>query len=102
METLDNTGRLLYDSYINSKDAWITYIRPHAITKLNNYLSSNGRKYYKYEYYTDTIHGFMKDKLTDTKEKNSSPDMVAKYKKLCILFHQTNTIILAVLNYSVC
>lgn len=87
METLDQSGRLLYDSYIKARDAWISYIRPLAITKLNNYLSSTGREYYKYEYYTNAINGFMKDTLTDTKAKNSSLDMVAKYKKLCILFH---------------
>ena len=85
METLDQSGLLLYDSYIKARDAWISYIRPYAITKLNNYLSNTGRKYYKYEFYTNTTNGFMKNKLTNTKPK--SPDMVAKYKKLCILFH---------------
>jgi len=85
MESLDQTGRLLYDSYIKARDAWVSYIRPQAITRLNSYLSSTGRHYYKYEYYTDTTHGYMKDKPVPTKPK--SQDMVAKYKKLCILFH---------------
>lgn len=87
METLDPAGKLLYDSYINARDAWISYIRPRAIAKLNNYLSSTGRAYYKYEYYTDTTYGFMKDKSTTIQNKPKTPDMVAKYKKLCILFH---------------
>jgi len=85
METLDPSGKLLYDSYIKTRDAWISYIRPLAITKLNNYLSNTGRKYYKYAFYTTTANGFMKDKSIPAKLK--SQDMVAKYKKLCILFH---------------
>ena len=85
MESLDQTGRLLYDSYINAQDAWISYIRPKAITKFDSYLSSAGRKYYKYEYYADTTNGYMKDKTVQNTSKN--PDMLAKYKKLCILFH---------------
>jgi len=85
METLDPSGQLLYDSYIKARDAWISYIRPLAITKLNNYLSDTSRKYYKYAFYTTTANGFMKDKSIPAKLK--SQDMVAKYKKLCILFH---------------
>ena len=50
MESLDPTGRLLYDSYIKARDAWISYMRPLAITRLNSHLSSTGRHYYKYEY----------------------------------------------------
>lgn len=80
METLDPAGKLLYDSYINARDAWISYIKPQALAKLNNYLSSTGRAYYKYQYYTDTTHGYMQNKA-------KTPDMVSKYKKLCILFH---------------
>ena len=85
MESLDPTARSLYDSYTKSRDAWISYVRPHAIKKINNYLSSAGRVYHKCEYYTNTTHGFMKDKSIPAKQK--SADMVAKYKKLCILFH---------------
>lgn len=85
METIDPSARLLYDSYINTRNAWISYIRPHAITKLNNYLFNTGRKYYKYEYYTNSTYGFMKD--TPIPAKPKSRDVGAKYKKLCILFH---------------
>jgi hypothetical protein len=86
MESLDQTGRLLYDSYITTRDAWISYIRPRAITRLNSYLASTGRIYPKYEYYTNTTQGFMKDKSIPV-AKPKSHAMVAKYKKLCILFH---------------
>lgn len=86
METLDQTGRLLYDSYINARDAWIAYIRPIAIVKLNNYLSSTGRVYNKYEYYT-IAYDLMKDKSVHQLNKPINKDIMAKYKKLCILFH---------------
>jgi hypothetical protein len=84
MESLDQTGRDLYTAYVKARDAWISYITPQAITRLNSYLSSTGRHYYKYEYYADT-HGYMKDNPVPAKPK--SRDMDAKYKKLCILFH---------------
>jgi hypothetical protein len=86
METLDPSGKLLYESYIKARDNWISYIRPRAIKKFDDYLSSVGRIYYKYEYYTDTSHGFLKDNSSRL-DKEKSTDMIAKYKKLCILFH---------------
>jgi hypothetical protein len=85
MASLDPTAQSLYDSYIKSRDAWISYMRPLAITRLNSYLSSTSRHYYKYEYYTKTTNVYMKEKPIPAKPK--SQDIVAKYKKLCILFH---------------
>jgi hypothetical protein len=85
METIDPYAQLLYDSYINTRNAWLSYIRPHAITKLNNYLFTTGRKYYKYEYYTNATYRYMNN--TPISAKPKSQDIVAKYKKLCILFH---------------
>lgn len=86
MASLDPTAQSLYDSYIKSRDAWISYMRPLAITRLNSYLSSTGRHYYKYEYYTKITNVYMKEKKP-IPDKPKSQDMVAKYKKLCILFH---------------
>ena len=89
MESLDTTGQNLYKAYITARDAWISYIRPYAIIKLNEYLSQSGRKFNKYEYYADTTHGYMKDKdiLIPSKSKPKTPDTIAKYKKLSLLFH---------------
>lgn len=88
MDTLDPEGLVLYQAYIKARDDWVAYIRPKAIQKLNDYLSSTGKKYYKYEYLHHKQYEYLADaRELFSKERPKSKELEAKYKKLCILYH---------------
>lgn len=84
-ETLDATGQELYRAFIQSRDAWIGYIRPKAIQKLNDYLDSNKKTFSKYEYLNSQIKTFV-DQLPFNINRKTK-ELEAKYKKLSIIYH---------------
>lgn len=81
MDKLDEHGQQLYNAFIQHRDAWVAYITPIALRKLDNYLSSQGRDYNLNEYWNRYISNHTTSTHKPTK------DTTARYKKLSILFH---------------
>lgn len=79
MVFLTEEGKRIYDSYINAKNAWISYIQNIATTEFNKKLTDLGKKYYKYEYLNKhNKHNIVKEISNETKKL---------YYRLSILFH---------------
>ena len=79
-DNTDNTEQKIYEDYIKHRNAWINYIRTKAVKKLNDYMDTSGRKFYKYGYLTSICRDIDICTVTDK-------DLTAKYKKLSLLFH---------------
>lgn len=77
---LDEKGKELYENYISSMKKWIDYIKPTAYKKFNDYIEKSGKKYNIHEYYIIKYD-------TNINDQVQSPDIITKYKKLCLLFH---------------
>lgn len=82
----DKTAAKLYHEYCQACNKWTKYIRPVAIKAFNDYLDKNGKIYNHSEYYT-YIYNEYNHNGNDKPGENANPELLAKYKKLCLLFH---------------
>ena len=103
-EKLDEEGHKIYNDYVSALNKWVQYIRPKANKHISEYLESTGKKYDKYEYMYSTMKEFIENEPKNKCNSNTSKILVAKYKKLSLLFHpdkfnhQQNTEFFALIN----
>jgi hypothetical protein len=88
LNTLDEDGKEIYRDYITHCNKWVNYIKPKAIKKMNDYLDSTKKQFYKYEYLTFKYNNNSYiDTETFIKPHKCSLTLMQKFKKLSLLFH---------------
>lgn len=85
LDNLDEEGKQIYRDYIIHCNKWVNYIMPKANKKMNDYFDTTQKKFYKYEYLTFEYNYTYID--INCSNNKCTPALIAKYKKLCLLFH---------------
>lgn len=84
LSNLDEEGKQIYNDYILHIDKWVKYIKPISKTTLNTYIVENKKYYNQNEY----LYFMYREVINDTNlNKEHTPELNGKYKKLCLLFH---------------